>query len=742
MSLRESLSHWLDVRPGEGRIVILSFLGAFLVISFMILARSLREALFLTNFPVTHLPYITAATAVLTVPLIGLYTRLLGRFRPRVFMRSIVILVAVGLLALWPFATKFRAIIIVFYLWTALSTLLLTTGFWVVTAELFAIRGAKRLFGLIGAGGTLGAVAVGWSLSWITEKIDLIWLIPGLVVLLVIFLGAQLSLPKEGVGSRQQQTAHERTSLLDSFRLVRRTDHLRSIALIIFIATMASALVDYMFKDFAQSSMETKEQLTGFFGAFYGWAGGVALALQIAVVGRIMTRVGPGRGLALLPAVLFLGSFALLLFPVFALAVVVRGGDYSLRKSLLRPIIEFLYVPISPVIRRKTKAFIDTVLDNFAEGLGAALILLTVTLGGLASHYLSVAVILLAGYLLHLCRVMDKQYVKTIASGLRETGQDAREQAAEKGLDRRDLLSGSFTRLDLQTVLDATISGVTTRKESAPSPLPATTVVSPEEKTPVEDGAWEESPIEDLIRYLARDDLRFKAAEALTRLGERAEPAVAKALRSGSTDFVIRRRIPAVMARLGGADADDALLEGLSAGRFEIRYRCAVALVRRRKQRMPESSGPWQDRVWEAIRAELGRDRPVWELQRLLDEHESVEDGIVAERVGARGQLSLEHTFRLLTLVLEPENVRAAFHGMIYEDERLNSFALEYLEQVLPADIRKKLWPFIGDISAHEKKKSARPLNQVVSDLLTSSATLFVSEKDRKALKKMLESDD
>jgi hypothetical protein len=126
----------------------------------------------------------------------------------------------------------------------------------------------------------------------------------------------------------------------------------------------------------------------------------------------------------------------------------------------------------------------------------------------------------------------------------------------------------------------------------------------------------------------------------------------------------------------------------------------------------------------------------------LLDEHESVEDGIVVERVGARGQLSLEHTFRLLTLVLEPENVRAAFHGMTYDDETLNSFALEYLEQVLPTDVRKKLWPVIGDISVHEKKKSARPLDQVVSDLLTSSATLFVSEKDRKALKKMLEGDD
>ena len=62
-----SLSAWLSVRPEEVRPVTLSFWGAFLVIAFLVLARSLREALYLTTFPVESLPYVTIAVAVLSM---------------------------------------------------------------------------------------------------------------------------------------------------------------------------------------------------------------------------------------------------------------------------------------------------------------------------------------------------------------------------------------------------------------------------------------------------------------------------------------------------------------------------------------------------------------------------------------------------------------------------------------------------------------------------------------------------
>ncbi len=217
-------------------------------------------------------------------------------------------------------------------------------------------------------------------------------------------------------------------------------------------------------------------------------------------------------------------------------------------------------------------------------------------------------------------------------------------------------------------------------------------------------------------------------------------PHLVRRLKDESTDFVIRRRIPRVLSRMGGAEADAALQEALSANRFEVRYRSAIALTRRRRRNLPESDRDSAARIWAAIQAEVSRERPVWELQKLLDEPDA--DDLVARRVGVRGELSLEHTFRLLSLVLEPEAVRAAFHGVVVDDERLRSFALEYLEQVLPADIRAKLWPFIGDVSEYKRNKSLRPLGDVVSDLITTGATLFADTGERAALRRILRNEE
>ena len=130
------------------RPVSLSFLGAFLVIAFLVLARALRESIYITVFPVESLPYVVAAVALLSVPAVGLFARQLSRHEPRRVLMGTVVIMAAGLAVLWPFATRLPAAVVAFYLWTALGALLLTSGFWIVTADYFPVRGAKRLLRL------------------------------------------------------------------------------------------------------------------------------------------------------------------------------------------------------------------------------------------------------------------------------------------------------------------------------------------------------------------------------------------------------------------------------------------------------------------------------------------------------------------------------------------------------------------------------------------------------------------
>ncbi|KPK61835.1 MAG: hypothetical protein AMS21_08840, partial [Gemmatimonas sp. SG8_38_2] len=141
MNLPQRLAAWLDVRPAEVRTVTLSFLGAFLVMAFLVLARSLREALYLSAFDVKTLPYITGTFAVLSIPTVGVFAGTLTRYSPKKVLVVLSAVLASGLMVLWALAA-FRPVTSgvtnattdAFYLWTALGTLLLTSGFWVVTS--------------------------------------------------------------------------------------------------------------------------------------------------------------------------------------------------------------------------------------------------------------------------------------------------------------------------------------------------------------------------------------------------------------------------------------------------------------------------------------------------------------------------------------------------------------------------------------------------------------------------------
>jgi len=759
VNLLQRLANWLDVRPHEVRTVSLSFMGAFLVMAFLVLARSLREALYLSAFDVRTLPYITGAVALLSIPIVGAFSKMLARYSPKKVLIGLLFILAAGLVALWALAvawavTEFRsAAIVTFYLWTALGTLLLTSGFWVVTSEFFPVRGAKRLFGLIGAGGTAGAMVMGSLLIWLARHFTPVWLQLWLVGLLVLFFCALQFLPKIEVAAAAKQ---EGSSTLESAVAVWKSPHLRTIGWIIFVVGVATALLDYQFKALAQASFDTPEQLTGFFGAFYGWTGAAALLIQLAIVARFLGWAGVAWTLALLPVILLLGSVGMLIVPSLILVTAVRGADATLRKSLYRSALEVLYVPMPSLLRRKTKTFIDSVLDSLGEGVGAAVIFFFITLSGLSFRYLSLFIIGLSGVLLVLSRKMGRQYFSTVKEQLQLSGSDARTVAAAAQLEGRDLLSGTFTRLDIRALVDEggeplfeSPAAQPSQESEAPEsgvgdPLLArlkssdlVTVARALEETL----DWDERYLPDLSRLLARDPLFDRVTLALMTAGDPAVPHLTSILADESSDFVIRRRVPRVLARMGGVEADDALLDALDADRFEVRYRAAIALVRRRRRGLPSSERDEAPQVWAAIDSEVSRGRPVWEMQKLLDEAPD-DDALVSKRVGVRGELSLEHTFRLLSLVMEPEAVRAAFNGIMLDDERLKSFSLEYLEQVLPADVRKKLWPFIGDVSEYQREKSLRSLDEVVSDLMITGATLFADVPDREALRQILEEEE
>lgn len=771
MGVREQFIEWLDIRPPELPMLALSVLGAFGMMGFVVMAGSLRDAFYLGQFDASTLPYVTYAGIGLGVPAIGVFSRQMGRHAPHRVMQTLIGVTGLGMLALYASVVIPRPLLsgpvaaVVFYLWTTLAVVLVTTGFWIVVAEVFAVREAKRLFGLISAGGALGTLVTGLSIGFLLERFRPVDLVPLVVGLLVIVYAAIQLLPRGRLGGRTP-TDGTTAGLLGGLRDTAGNRHLQLVATIILLTGAAGYIVDWQMKEAIQVTAlgevraaglagdpaltATNRRIASFMGNFRGWTGGLAFLIQVFLTGRALAGAGVAWSLAVLPLALMLGSVGMLAAPGLLMATLVRGADNTLGKSIYRTALEILWVPIPSALRRRTKALIDSLVDNAGEAAGALVVLLWVTIAGRPSVALSAFVLLLCGVLLLLSRRMGRQYFSTLRARLQTS--TASGMIAEGWAGRSDRLGSTLTRLDISRVLATTgiypEPGRPDRPDAgqapdeptpgAPSPSRILETGNPEQIHRALTGSaqWTAADAPALTPLLARDSLVEHVVRALTDLGPPVVPSLAPVLLDESADFVVRRRIPRVLAHVDSREADDALVRGLAAGRFEIRYRVALALRRRRRRGLPEARGDWRAVVWRTVRSEVSRERPVWELARLLDAY--ADDGFVEHRVGLRGELSLEHTFRLLSLVLDPDTVRAAYHGIVLNDPEVRSFAQEYLEQVLPADVRARLWPFIGDLSASAERKAIRGLDDVVADLLQTGATLFGTPESREELRRYL----
>ncbi|MEJ2483620.1 MAG: hypothetical protein P8049_11050 [Gemmatimonadota bacterium] len=746
------LAEWLDVRPNEIRLVLLAFAGAFVMMAFVVLSRALREAFFLEIYDASSLPYVGGAEFALGLAAAALFSRAVSVRHPQSVLRVTIAGLAVSILALHPFLADEGTLVVVFYLLTAVGTLLLTSGFWLLVSEMFAVREAKRLFGLVSAGGTLGLLAAGLSMRPLLGRFEPRDLLFVLAALLGLALLVNEVLPRDRLGpmgTGRDGDASGRSG--EGLRRVASTPQVRLIAVVFVLVGAASAVVDFQFKEAVQISLGRGPEMAVFFGDFYAWTGGLALLIQLLATTRLLASLGIAGSVALTPLIVAFGSVGMLLAPGLVVATALRGADSTLRKSVFRSVMEFLWVPVPQPVRRRTKTFVDSVADSLGEGLGVLIVFLWVTLPGLPSRWLSVFVIGICSTLLALSGRIGAEYFRTLRSRLAADGFDETLTGASGSrahtlsrLDITRVLGARGLDLDepIRSTAPGTVSSGSTRAAVRPEDADPETVLRSRDVERITDllregGATDPDLVRPLVRLLARDRLVDSAARVLIEIGEPALPEMTRVLAEESADFVIRRRLPRVLARIPAEVADDALLSALDANRFEIRYRAAVALARRRRMDLPASPDHTRARVWSAIRSELGRGRAVWELARLLDDVDP--DPFVERRLGERGRLSLEHMFRMLGLVVDPEAIRAAWTALLNDRSEARSFALEYLDQVLPRDVRDRLWPFIGDMSADRERRAIRPLDDVVADLVRTGATLFAEGDARRALRRYLD---
>ena len=353
LSLTNTLSRFFDVRPGEARRVGIMVSLFFFLLAANNVIKVVRDALFLSRFPISDLAYVYFLAALLAGVIIAVYTRYTVRLPLyRLILGSNAFIIS-NVIMFWFLIVVFNFAwsIFAFYIWSAIVSVLAVAQFWTFAGLIFTSREAKRLFGIFSAGGSLGAIlggfGSGWAVNLFTGTDGLFWLIGALFAgaFGVVWLAgkelSELQTPalKEIPTSRETK-ATEQASALGPILASR---YLQLIAGAIFVSVAVSTLIDFQFKAAAKMAYASQDGLTAFFGSYYAWVAIITFFAQAVLTGRLLTAFGLIPSLLLLPVSLFAGSLGILVWPGLFSTTATRLTDAVLRTSVNQSGMEILY---------------------------------------------------------------------------------------------------------------------------------------------------------------------------------------------------------------------------------------------------------------------------------------------------------------------------------------------------------------------------------------------------------------
>jgi len=559
-TLERALEAGLRIRPGEERRTAIMAAYAASAIGAVVVGRSVRDALYLAHGTARGLSWLYILSSAAIVAVSYGYARLADKV-PRGALNAVSAASCAAICAsFWALVHTSAGgwVYPALYVFVEAMGSLVVIQFWTMANDVFHAREAKRLFGLIGAGGTLANVIFGLLVSRYARRIGA----PNLLWLMVVQLAACALLARAGarlistaplIGARRMRRTVPVLSRAGLAFLGNR--HLMLVAAVAAVSAAAVTVVDFQFK-LAAASVLPQNELAGYFGRFYGICGGIALAVQIWITGRLLERHGILAALLPLPAGLALGSgfSAALPNPGLFVASLAKGSDTIFRYTINDASMQLLYVPVQPSVRGRAKAFIDGILKPTAIALTGVMLLFYKQSGGKGRPLTLAVLLLVALWILFLVRAR-REYVRSLV----------------ESLERRQL---DLSAAPLAATSDATVRALRVAlKGDAPTALHAISLL--QHVARVDFSA-------ELRELLAHPDPRVRAG-ALEHLGEGRVEAAHGAMRELLADPAPQVRAAALGAvcAVEREQAVSTVLPFLDAGNAAaVRAAGAVALVR------------------------------------------------------------------------------------------------------------------------------------------------------------------
>lgn len=383
--MRKLLASIVQVEPGEGQKLALSFLHFFFILLAYLLLKPVRSSLLIFHQGSSSLPVVYFITAAVLTGVVLVYNQLFKMLKREVLLiGSVVFFVTNLILFWWLLKIQWRWAPVVFYIWVACFSVIIVNQFWSFCHDLYDPRQGKRLYGFIAAGGEIGATLGGYlsiRMSKLLGTENLLLLSAALLIPVAFITWLQ----NKGEVKRIREDVTQAPVVppdtgTGGFSLILGSRYLQIVGALVVGIMVVGAFFDFEMSKLIEEEIPDKDRMTSFFGFVYGTNSLIAMVIHLLFTSWTQRTFGIQWSLLLLPIICAFEALGFLLWPtlwaVTCLEMTFRGLEYSINHTTR----ELLYLPLAREMKYKAKAFIDMVGYRVGDAIGAAGILLALWL--------------------------------------------------------------------------------------------------------------------------------------------------------------------------------------------------------------------------------------------------------------------------------------------------------------------------------------------------------------------------